>query len=213
MDAFPFRLLLITDEDACRRRGRSVVETVALALSAGGDGVAVLLRDKTGSAAAIEDSARALKRVTDEAGAKLLVHTHIDVARRVKAFGAHLADGVPAPDARGTGSELLLGASRHASTVRGDDERRSIDYVMLAPVFAPFSKPDDQRPPLGTEGLAALCRESPVPVVALGGIDAGNASACLHAGARAVAVLGAVMAAEDPRGALASLLAAVVEAA
>lgn len=62
-----------------------------------------------------------------------------------------------------------------------------VEDVLLAPVFPPGSKADDRRPPLGLEALAAA-----PGVLALGGVHAGNAAACMAAGAAGVAVLGAL---------------------
>ena len=61
-------------------------------------------------------------------------------------------------------------------------------YVGAGPVWATPSKPDAD-PPIGLEGLAAICRAVSIPVVAIGGIDASNARACLDAGAAGVAVV------------------------
>ena len=58
----------------------------------------------------------------------------------------------------------------------------------------------------GLAGLAASTSTAPVPLVALGGVHDANARACFAAGAQAVAVLGAVMAAHDPRRAVTALL-------
>jgi thiamine-phosphate pyrophosphorylase len=41
---------------------------------------------------------------------------------------------------------------------------------------------------------------SPLAVYALGGIGPAQAAACLHAGAAGVAVMGAIMRADDPHG-------------
>jgi thiamine-phosphate pyrophosphorylase len=70
------------------------------------------------------------------------------------------------------------------------------DYVTLSPIQLTATKPG-YGPPLGAAGAAAL--RSPVPWLALGGIDsADTAAACAGAGAAGVAVLGAVMRAADP---------------
>jgi thiamine monophosphate synthase len=53
----------------------------------------------------------------------------------------------------------------------------------------------DAEPPIGVKGLAAICAAVHVPVVAIGGIDAANAAACIRAGAAGVAV---IRAASDP---------------
>jgi thiamine-phosphate pyrophosphorylase len=55
-------------------------------------------------------------------------------------------------------------------------------------VWATPSK-DDSDPPIGLDGLAAICDAVQIPVVAIGGIDATNARLCLDAGATGVAVI------------------------
>jgi thiamine-phosphate pyrophosphorylase len=75
-------------------------------------------------------------------------------------------------------------------------------------VFATPTK-DDHATPLGFEGLAAICAESPVPAVAIGGIKAEHAAAVLAAGARGLAVVSAVCAAADPELATRTLTEAV----
>ncbi|BCB86766.1 hypothetical protein Psuf_040790 [Phytohabitans suffuscus] len=70
-------------------------------------------------------------------------------------------------------------------------------YAIVSPVFPTPSKPG-YGPPLGLDGLARLAARSPVPVLALGGVTPGNAAGCLAAGAAGVAVMGAVMRADDP---------------
>ncbi|GAA3756361.1 hypothetical protein GCM10022225_46800 [Plantactinospora mayteni] len=72
------------------------------------------------------------------------------------------------------------------------------DYVTLSPVYPSPSKPG-YGPPLGPAGLAGLVADSPVPVVALGGVGTPEqVDACLAAGAVGVAVMGAVMRSDAP---------------
>ena len=59
----------------------------------------------------------------------------------------------------------------------------------------PTPSKTDADPPLGLEGLRAICAHVDVPVVAIGGVDASNAAACIQAGAAGVAV---IRAATDP---------------
>ncbi|MEV4760300.1 thiamine phosphate synthase [Micromonospora sp. NPDC049559] len=82
------------------------------------------------------------------------------------------------------------------------------DYVTLSPVYPSRSKPG-YGPPLGPSGLAELVRRAPVPVLALGGVTGPRQVAeCLAAGATGVAVMGAVMAADDPARLVRALVAA-----
>ncbi|GIJ31977.1 hypothetical protein Vse01_11250 [Micromonospora sediminimaris] len=81
------------------------------------------------------------------------------------------------------------------------------DYVTLSPVFPTRTKPG-YGPPLLAAGLAELIRLSPVPALALGGIETPDqVHACVQAGATGVAVLGAIMRAHDPQQTASSLTA------
>ena len=64
----------------------------------------------------------------------------------------------------------------------------------MGPIWETPSK-DDADPALGLDELARICRAVSTPVVAIGGIDASNAAACIRAGAAGVAV---IRAATDP---------------
>ncbi len=64
-------------------------------------------------------------------------------------------------------------------------------YVGAGAVWATPSKAD-AGPAIGLDGLRAICRAVSIPVVAIGGVDAGNAADCIAAGARGVAVIRAV---------------------
>ncbi|WP_433609231.1 thiamine phosphate synthase [Dactylosporangium sp. CA-139114] len=87
----------------------------------------------------------------------------------------------------------------------GDDP---VDYVTLSPIFATRSKPG-YGPPLGLAALGRMAMAAPVPVFALGGVDTpGRVRDCLDEGAAGVAVMGAVMRAEDPARLVKELLAA-----
>jgi len=82
------------------------------------------------------------------------------------------------------------------------------DYVVLGPVWSPGSKPRDTRAPIGVDGFARALERGTQEraVLALGGVTAKRADACMRAGAHGVAVIGAVMSAHDPRRALQGLL-------
>ncbi|HSP74233.1 MAG TPA: thiamine phosphate synthase, partial [Gaiellaceae bacterium] len=69
-------------------------------------------------------------------------------------------------------------------------EARAATYVGAGAVWATPSKPDAEA--IGLDGLAAICAAVSIPVVAIGGVDASNARACIRAGAAGVAVIRAV---------------------
>ena len=104
---------------------------------------------------------------------------------------------------RRLGGNALIGQSAHNAAEIEQAAAMGADYVTLSPIFATISKPG-YGPALG---YAMLRRTWPVPVLALGGIDASNAAQCLAAGAAGVAVMGGAMRAPDPQAFMADLLA------
>jgi thiamine monophosphate synthase len=108
--------------------------------------------------------------------------------------GRHLAAADPWPDPpRG-----LVGRSCHNEGELAAAAAEGSAYATLSPIFASRSKPG-YGPPLGLTRLRELCAGAGLPVYALGGVESGGRAArCREAGAAGVAVMGAVMRAEDP---------------
>ena len=99
----------------------------------------------------------------------------------------------------------LIGVSAHDLDEARRAAEQGADYITLSPIFPSASKPG-YGPALGLDGLRRVAARLAIPTVALGGIDADNAAACLEAGAKGVAVMGAVMAAADPERVVAGLV-------
>ena len=86
----------------------------------------------------------------------------------------------------------VLGQSCHSLAALHAAARAGADYAFLSPVFPPGSKPTDDRPPLGLDGLRQACAQAPLPVIALGGITTpARAADCRAAGAWGVAGISA----------------------
>ena len=197
----PGRLLVISD----RRLAGVALPALAVALAAAGCPW-FMIREKDLDRAALISLVRAVKEALGDRPMALSVNGAPEVVRETGVTGLHLAARCDAAEARAElGAGALIGQSVHDA----EELRRAIaggvDYVLASPVFSPLSK-GDARATLGQEGLAALAGDSPVPVVALAGINAGNAARCLTAGAAGVAVLGSVMAADAPAEACRALL-------
>ena len=131
-----------------------------------------------------------------------------DVALDTGADGVHLPSGSNPAIARASLPSGLIGASAHSAAEAGALLRAGADYVTLSPVFLTASKPG-YGPALGVEGLASAAAQAPGPILALGGVTAGNAALCLSAGAHGVAVMGEVMRAADPQAAVDAILGAM----
>ncbi|CAO3374999.1 thiamine phosphate synthase [Azospirillum argentinense] len=186
------RLLAITD----RRQAAPPLPELAARLFAGGLRW-LSLREKDLDESRQIALAHALVERARPWGALVTLHGDPNLALAAGTDGVHLPEGADVAAARQRlGPGALVGLSAHdAEGIRRAAEGGA-DYVTLSPVFPSPSKPG-YGPQLGTEGLRRLTTESPLPVIALGGVESGNIDACLAAGAAGVAVMGAVMRAPD----------------
>ena len=199
----PFELLLITpdrDPAAILAQSRRALQATSVRDMPGR--LAVQLRSKTLAAETRARLGRELAALGREHGVPLLVNGDLELARALGAMGVQLPESGPTiAAARAALPSAWIGASRHdAAGVRAAGDA---SFVLVAPVFAVPGK----GPALGLDGLAALAVLSPVPLVALGGIDASNAPAVRAAGAAAIAVMREVYDAADPARAVDALLA------
>jgi thiamine-phosphate diphosphorylase len=127
-----------------------------------------------------------------ELPATFVVNDDVDAALRLEADGGA---------ERALEEGLLLGLSAASVDEAKAAEARRAGYVGAGPVWPTPSKPDAD-PPVGLDGLRAICDAVEVPVVAIGGIDASNAADCIRAGAEGVAVIRAATDARALRAAI-----------
>ena len=198
-----FGVYLVTDLAATR--GRPLVELVAACLEGGVR--AVQLRAKEVETRPLLDLATALRRLTARHGARLLVNDRADVALAVDADGVQLpGDGLPVEAARRLlGAGRLVAASTHSVAEAESAAEAGADFVVFGPVY---DTPSKRRygPPQGLKALGEVCRRVSVPVVAIGGITVARLGEIRAQGATGVAVIRALLDAEDARGAAAELV-------
>lgn len=195
-------LLVLSDRRQAGRLG--LVATVAAAVAGGAR--AAVLREKDLERAERRELGCALVEVlAGVRGTVLLAGPDVELARIIGADGVHLASADPFPEER---SGLVVGRSCHDAGELRDAGAEGVDHATVSPVFASSSKPG-YGPAITTAGLTELVGGTTVAVVALGGITPANARSCLDAGATGVAVMGAVMGADDPAAATAELLTAL----
>jgi thiamine-phosphate pyrophosphorylase len=199
---------LVTDTRLSGPRG--VVE-VAAAAARGGVTI-VQLRDPDATTRALIAAAEALQAVLAPHNVPLVINDRVDVALAVGADGVHLGDrDMPAATARRLlGPGHIVGVTVHDAAEARAVDTAIADYAGIGPVFATTTKMG-ARPPIGVDGFAALRRLVPLPVVGIGGIDAGRTAGVIAAGADGVAVVSAICAAPDPEAAARAIAAAVAE--
>jgi thiamine-phosphate pyrophosphorylase len=195
---------VLTDRALAAPRG--VLEVVEAALSAGAP--AIQLRDKDADAAALLESARALRALTRRHGALLLVNDRVDVALAADADGVHLGpDDLPVAAVRSTvPRSFLVGYSTDEPDAAVRAVADGADYIGCGTVYGTSTKADAGAP-IGLDRLDEVARAVPVPVVAIGGITPERAVDVARTHAAGVAVVGAVMRAADPGDAVRRLLA------
>ncbi|MFT3962659.1 thiamine phosphate synthase [Propionivibrio sp.] len=158
----------------------------------------VQYRDKSADAARQRATAQALRALTRDAGALLIVNDSLPLALAVDADGVHLGgdDGDLAAARRALGPGRILGASCYADFERARAAARAgADYVAFGAVFASPTKPHAVRADLA---LFGRCRdELGVPSCAIGGITRDNAAAVVAAGADLLAVISDIFQADD----------------
>jgi thiamine-phosphate pyrophosphorylase len=196
-----YQLCLVTDRSLAN--GRSLAGIVAAAVKGGV--TMVQLRDKTASTRAFIEDARALKALLAPPRVPLLVNDRIDVALAAGADGAHVgqADMPVALVRKLLGPKAIVGLSITQSAEARAEDVEFADYLGVGPIFPQLTKPD-AAPTLGLEGLAEIRRITSKPIVAIGGVTAANVRAVRSAGADGVAVVSAIMGAQDPMAAAAA---------
>ncbi|SFU30351.1 thiamine-phosphate pyrophosphorylase [Polaromonas sp. YR568] len=196
------RLYLVTDQ--ALTRGRPLADVVAAAVQGGV--TCVQLREKQLGTREFLAQALILKALLTPLGIPLVINDRIDIALACGAEGVHLGQNdLPADEAR---KLLPPGVFIGWSVESMDDVQQSaalpVDYLGVSPLFSTPTK-TDTKDPWGLEGLAVVRAATPLPLVAIGGIHAGNARDVLRAGADGLAVVSAICGADDPLAAAAAL--------
>ncbi len=207
--SFALDVYLITDRGLCAARGieRVVGEAVA------GGATMVQLRDDHTAAAELVPLARRLVALLAPTRVPLIVNNALEIAAAAGAAGVHVgqSDASPAEARARLGPGAIVGLSItdpvQVTAVTAD----LVDYLGVGPIYATATK-SDAALPIGPAGLAAVRARTPLPIVAIGGIDVGNVASVIAAGADGVAVVSALCAAAEPRAAARELARAVARA-
>ena len=171
-----------------------------------GGAQAIQYRNKTASPGLRAEQARLLQTLCSAAGVPLIINDDPALALEVGAAGVHLGgeDGSLAAARALLGPQRMLGGSCYD---RLDLAEAAIsagaDHIAFGSFFASTVKPGAVRPPVNL--LTRAKTRFGVPVIAIGGITAGNAPGLIAAGADAIAVISAVFSAPDVEQAAHSL--------
>jgi thiamine-phosphate pyrophosphorylase len=201
-----YSLYLVTDRGLAR--GRAMLAIVRAAVQGGV--TCVQLREKTCSTREFIEEALAIKEFLRSRGVPLIINDRVDVALAVGADGVHLGQkDMPLAAARAIVTDtMLIGISVESVADAVAAQGGGADYLGVSPIFATPTK-TDAAAPLGLAGLQAIRRAAHIPLVAIGGLNRQNAAEVVRCGADGLAVVSAIVAAEDPEQAARELVQAI----
>lgn len=159
----------------------------------------IQLREKDWDTRQLVETAKEMCRVCHEYDALFVVNDRVDVAIASGADGVHIGQDDMDPQM----ARALLGPGKIIG-VSADDWKEAeagliggADYLGVGPVFPTISK-DCKTDSCGIDVLEEITARSPVPVIAIGGITPENTPPLLQAGVAGVAVISAILGADDP---------------
>lgn len=196
MNKFDLSLYLVTDEGLAK--GRSILEVVKQAVEGGV--TMVQLREKEASTLDFYRLALEFSHFLKPRNIPLIINDRLDIALAVDAEGLHIGQSdLPYDVARKfLGKNKILGLSVETIEQAKEANRLPVDYIGLSPVFTTPTKAELEAA-LGLEGVKKICNFSKLPTVAIGGMNKNTVAATIAQGVNGVAVVSAIMSADNPK--------------
>ena len=186
-------LYAIIDTQALRERSHCEVANQAIC----GGAKVIQLRDKIQSKKELLPVARELRNLCVEHNVLFIVNDYLDLALAADADGLHLGqDDLPIPVARKLlPIDKILGCSTTTVDQAITAQSEGADYIAVGSIYPTPSK--ETAKVVGLEALHQTRQAVTLPLVAIGGINRYNAGEVMAAGADSVAVISALLGAED----------------
>lgn len=188
------KLYLVTNSDNFES-DEIFLDKVALSIKSGVD--IVQLREKNTTSKRFIYLAQRIRELTSHFGAAFIVNDRVDIAKISNADGVHLGqDDIPVSYAREIlGDNAIIGVSTHCPEHAKKAITDGADYIGVGPVFKTPTKPS--KDPVGLEYVKWAADNVNIPFFAIGSIDTANIKEVVEAGAKRVAVIRAIMYADD----------------
>lgn len=168
---------------------------------------AIQLRDKEADRDDLLRQAATLRRLTARHDALLIINDHLDIALETGADGVHLGPGdLSVDEARSRAPGLIIGGSAGTVDRALELQAQGADYLGCGALWSAGDSKPDASEPRGVQIIRAVTSAVEIPVVGIGGITLERAPSVMQAGASGVAVIRAVLDAQDPGRAAAELL-------
>ena len=127
-----------------------------------------------------------------------LINDRIDIALAVDADGVHLGQSdMPYIEARKIlGPKKIIGITVHNLAEAVEAQRLGADYLGVSPIFQTATKSDAGKP-AGIALIEKIRARVDIPLIAIGGIDLGNAPEVIKSGADGLCAISAVVSKEN----------------
>ena len=214
-----FSLYLVTDSTAPILGNKHLPSVVEAAIEGGV--TIVQYRDKKSDTADLIRMGKQLHAITQRNNVPLLINDRVDVAQAVGAEGVHVGqDDMDLRTARKIlGPDAIIGVTANSIKEATEAARGGANYLGIGTVYATSTK-DNTKSIIGPAGVKKILHHlstmhARVPTVAIGGLNLSNVEHVMleskspDKGLDGVAVVSAIMAAEDPKIAAAALRKAV----
>jgi thiamine-phosphate pyrophosphorylase len=198
-----FDLYLVTDRT--QTQGRDLLWVLERALEGGVK--AVQLREKDLSGKDLFQLANQTRELCDRYDAQLLINDRIDVALAVDAAGVQLGKNSIAIETSRLllGPQNLIGYSAHSLEESRIAQQSGADFLLFGPIYFTSSKAS-YGAPQGLEALKKIVENVALPVYAIGGIKTDSVIDVRRTGVKGVALISAIIGANEPKGAAASMV-------
>ena len=196
-------LLYAVTDSSWLKEGQTLVQVVEDVLANGA--TFLQIREKEMEHGAFLAEARQLQAAAAARRVPFVVNDAIDIALELDADGVHVGQSdIVGKDVRAMiGPDKILGISANTVETAVAAQAAGADYIGVGAVFPTSTKKDAKS--LSREEMRAICEAVDIPVVAIGGINAGNLPQLAGSGVDGVAVVSAIFAQPDPEGAARTL--------
>ena len=178
------------------KEGESLVSVAESVLQNGA--TFLQIREKDLDEERFEEESEKLKDLCKTYRVPFVVNDSVEIALQCDADGVHVGQSdIRGRDIRAMiGPDKILGISAGTVEEAVAAERAGADYIGVGAVFDTSTKKITRA--MGVEELRSISRSVSIPVVAIGGINAGNILQLSGSGVDGVAVVSAIFGAEDP---------------
>ena len=193
MKRFNFENKLYVITETAISKGKSNEFVVKEAIKGGAK--IIQLREKQWGKNKVKEEAKKLLKICRENNVLFIMNDYVDIALEIGADGVHLGQSdMQISEARKIcRNKLIIGLSTHSVEQAVKADKGDVDYITIGPIFNTRAKDYT----IGPEMIKEISKKIKKPLIAIGGINKGNIDSVLSRGAKSVAVISAVVGAED----------------